>query len=380
MRARETVNGFLVGAIDEKCGLSYNKRMKKISLLLFLIVVCFLAALCLASCGGSTPVKLTLSRLPDKRTVVQGCDPDLTGGLVLVEYKNGDEEEISMTELTVRGFDSSVLGAQSAVLVYTVKDVSASLVVDLTVVAAKVKRLEVTEQNPRSNYFVGESFDKETLTVTAHYETGASEVVRAYTVTPSALSLDTTEITISFREGRVKLPVTVIEKKPVSLNVERTETAKTTYFVGEDFLSEGFSATVTYNDGKTQHFETEELEFLRPVSERVYASPQSEADNRVLVVAHTDYGNVSGETVLSVSDILPVELSASGELTFFEGEYFSFGAEGAITVAVVYNSGEGEVLTANEDLSPMRTSPSFTDRRAWRFGSAPTARSRRRSK
>ena len=346
MRARKAVNEFRHGAIDEKSGLSYNKRMKKTVFLLLLIAICLAAALCLASCGGSAPVKLTIVSLPDKQTVTQGYAPDLTGGIVLVEYENGEEEEIAMSDLEVRGFDSSVLGKQSAVLVYTVKGKSASVVVDLTVVYPKVTRLEVSDSDPRDHYFVGEKFDKSNLVVTAYYATGTSETVELYTISPSKLTLSTTEVTISYREGKATIPVTVLAKAPVSLKVEGKDQAKTTYFVGEEFSSEGLFATVTYNDGTTERFGQEELAFLRPVTREEYTEPLYDSDDRVLVTAYTAYGEVSSELVLTVTEVLPVQMTATGNLTFFEGESFSF-ESGEITVTVLYNNEQEEVLTAN---------------------------------
>ncbi len=63
---------------------------------------------------------VSLSQLPDKLTYTQYKDElDLTGGSLLVDYRDGQEATVDMTTLTATGFDNTVLGEQTVTVTYS---------------------------------------------------------------------------------------------------------------------------------------------------------------------------------------------------------------------------------------------------------------------
>ena len=89
------------------------------------------------------------------------------------------------------------------------------------------------------------------MVVTASYGYGITSDVTGYTVSPSVLTDGTTEVTITYTEGRTtktaSTPVTV-EKVLVSIEVA-TNPTKMTYNYLEKFEPHGMAVTATFSDG-----------------------------------------------------------------------------------------------------------------------------------
>ena len=319
---------------------------------IFAILILSLVVLSLgvfAACGPA-PVGIHVMTSPKSKTVPQGGVADLTGGVVVVNYEDGTTKEVPMSDLEVRGLNTSELGKQTVVLVYTEGKKSYSATIELTVALAKAKRLILSTENVKTTYFSGDNFDRTGLVVTAQYETGASAEVVNYELSPTRLLQTTTEVTVTYRGASAKIPVTVRKKAPASLEIT-TQPTKRNYFMGDDFLSDGITATVTYNDDTTESFTADDLRYTHPFG-GTYERPFSVSDDVVIVTAPTSLGDVSCELEITVSEILPVEMTAtvtSGTLSFLDGEAFSFGSTGNVSVFIRYNNGDTEEVVATDD-------------------------------
>ena len=115
----------------------------------------------------------------------------------------------------------------------------------------KLASLAITKPPIKTTYKSGESFDPTGMVVTASYGYGITSDVTGYTVTPSVLTDGTTEVTITYTEGRTtktaSTPVTV-EKVLVSIEVA-TNPTKMTYNYLEKFEPHGMAVTATFSDG-----------------------------------------------------------------------------------------------------------------------------------
>ena len=115
----------------------------------------------------------------------------------------------------------------------------------------KLESLDVTKPPIKTTYKSGESFDPTGMVVTASYGYGITSDVTGYIVTPSVLTDGTTEVTITYTEGRTtktaSTPVTV-EKVLVSIEVT-TNPTKMTYNYLEKFDPHGMAVTATFSDG-----------------------------------------------------------------------------------------------------------------------------------
>lgn len=341
----------------------YNMDMKKTVSIVLIIAVVSALFFVLVACGGAEPTKLTVTKAPDTLKVIQGGDPDLSGGLVEVEFSDGSVKEFPMSEMSVKGLKKDTLGKQTVALSYTAKGKTVTATVDLTVVLPKVTALSLQTEGVKTSYVEGQIFNKEGLVVTATYQTGESAVVPNYEISPATLLSTTKAVKITYRGVSAEIPVTVAPHAPVSMEVA-TPLAKTSYFVGETFVSDGLSMTVAYNDGTSEVFSASTLRFFHSYGTE-YNGPTSETDDVVTVIATTKYGTISTTLRLTVTAVVPVSLTVTmhEELSFLDGYPFAFDAEGeAVSVLVEFNDGSkrdfpgtfdyftcnGEVLTATQ--------------------------------
>ena len=329
----------------------YNNLMKKTVLAILILFICLSALVILTGCGPS-PVGIIVKSSPKNKTVPQGGEPDLTGGVITVTYEDDTTKDVPMSELEQRGLNTAETGKQTLVLVYTEGKKSFSVTVEMTVALAKAKKLELSTENVKRSYFSGDVFDRAGLVVTAHYETGKVAEVENYEIAPTRLTADTTEVVVSYRTARASIPVTVVDRAPSALEI-KTMPKKTSYFMGDDFSAAGLTAEVTFNDGTTQSFDWSELRYSHVIGGAEYLSPDYVSDNVVLVTASTALGDITGELHITVSEVRPVEMTATvteGELSFIEGELFSFGGKKNVSIFIRYNNGTSENIVATDDL------------------------------
>ena len=330
--------------------MSYNMDMKKIFWTILIATFVLVSLFAFTACGGAKPTKLTVTQAPDTIKVVQGQEADFSGGLVEVEFDDGSTKEFPMSEMSVKGLKTDVLGTQTVALSYTLRGKTVSTTIDLTVVAPKVTALSLDTEGVKVSYVEGEVFNKQGLVVTATYQTGETGVVPNYDIFPQTLSATTTAVRITYRGVSAEIPVTVAAHAPVSMTLTDTPT-KTRYFVGEDFSSEGISALVTYNDGTEETFDAAALRFYHSYGSE-YNGPISEQDNVVSVIASTKYGTIQTTLRLTVLAVEPIRLTVTmnGTLEFLEGALFDFDSDNeTVSVFVEYNNGVEETLVGSFD-------------------------------
>ena len=95
-----------------------------------------------------------------------------------------------------------------------------------TTAAVEVDHIEVTKNPNKLDYFVGESFSRAGMVVTAYYSDSSSQKVMNYTIDKTGpLTLDDTVITITFKDKSTTLNITVSEKVyPTQLNITNGNT------------------------------------------------------------------------------------------------------------------------------------------------------------
>lgn len=325
--------------------------MKKIISTVFITLLVLTLAFAFAACKKAMPVKVAVSKEPTTAKVVQGQEPDLSGGVVTVEYDDGSVKDVSMSDLVVKGLKNDTLGTQTVALSYTENGKTVSTAIDLTVVSPKVTSLSVQTDGAKLDYVEGEVFNKQGIVVTATYQTGESAEVNNYQISPATLTVATTAVKITYRGVTVEVPVTVAAHAPVSMRIDSQPT-KRNYFVGESFVSDGISVTVTHNDGTTESFDGSTLKFYHNSDGSEYFGPGSASDDIVKVVALSKYGAIGSTIRLNVRAVEPTSLTATvnRDLVFTEGDTFSFFAdEEAISIKVVYNNGKQTTLLGSSD-------------------------------
>lgn len=172
------------------------------------------------------------------------------GLVVTAHYNDGTEQQVTPDSVT--GANMSVAGEQEITVSYSENDVTKTGTYTINVIETiKLDSIELSGTY-KTEFFVGDPFDRSDLVVTAHYSNGDSKVVTPTSVTGYDMRTVSSSqtVTVSYVENGVEVSDTYeIEIKnilPESLSVSDVE--QTDYVVGDDF-NENLTATVTYNNG-----------------------------------------------------------------------------------------------------------------------------------
>ena len=173
-----------------------------------------------------------------KTSYVIGDLLEVTGGKFKAIKKNGDEEEIDLTEEMVSGFDSSTTGNKTLTVTYEEKELTYQITV-----ADRVDRIEIQDM-PKTEYKYGEELEKGG-TIKVIKASGETETVD---ITPDMITgydktqLGPQNVTINYGGQTVDFEITV---KDYITNVEITPPSKTEYKYNEDLDLSDAKVTVT---------------------------------------------------------------------------------------------------------------------------------------
>ena len=133
----------------------------------------------------------------------------------------GEELSIKLSELSVFDFDlGEVIKEESKE--EKIKIVENKPVEENDIVLSQIK---ITRKPAKTNYTVGEKFDKTGMEITAIYSDGTSKVIDNYTYSPEAELKETDQIiTITYKEGEITKTVT--QAITVKAKVSSGETPK----------------------------------------------------------------------------------------------------------------------------------------------------------
>ena len=319
----------------------------KILFACFLLLICSLAFF--ACGGGAQPEGITIAAEPLSLTVSQGSAIDLAGGEVVVSYSDGTSKTVLMKDLEVRGLNSTELGEQTVVLVYKENGKSFSTTLNVTVVRAAVISLTLDSAGVKLDYFDGDNFDPTGLQVKASYENGTQSDVTAYEIIPSKLTPSVTRVGIRYRGVTAYLDVTVAVKQAQRLQITSFP-RKTSYFVGDTFVSDGLDGKVLFNDG-TEAALSEFTPIFSHANGDPYVAPLNAADKTVKVKVETDFGAVEESIELRITEVIPVDLQAEvkKDLVFFEGDTFAmYPEEESVLFTITYNNEQVLTIYGND--------------------------------
>lgn len=182
--------------------------MKK-SLVFMLIAAVLAITLAASACNGKDIESIALSEGVTLGPVVKGQDIDLKDKTLSVTYKGGEVKTVPLESDMISGFDKNTLGNQEVTITYSENGKSASVKVNVTVVKAAPTELELTRAPEVTEYIAGEKFRPEGMIVTARFADGTSEEGVAAEYPETALSAETTAVTVRFGSLSVSVPVSV---------------------------------------------------------------------------------------------------------------------------------------------------------------------------
>lgn len=170
------------------------------------------------------------------------------------------------------------------------------IVIPITAPEGVLEGISVNDEGVKKDYFAGDSFDTGSLIVTAEYDSGKTQIVSNYTITPEVLSEDTETVTVSYRGKTAEINVSVKKPEVISLNV-KSMPSKTVYKAGEAFDPTGMVITALYSNGVSKE-----------ITEYSYAPNRTlSTDDTEMTVTYT--GDDKAEGLLPVS--VPITVSGS---------------------------------------------------------------------
>ena len=142
-----------------------------------------------------------------------------------------------------------VVGKNEFTATYAADGADYEVTFEVTAVAKSLTDIEI-EYTGKTEYTIGESFEKDKLTVTAKYDNGSEvDVTSEATVSELPASVGAGTVTVSF--GGMEKTISVTMKAPEatleSITVEYT--GKTEYTIGESFEKDKLTVTAKYDNG-----------------------------------------------------------------------------------------------------------------------------------
>lgn len=215
---------------------------------------------------------------------------------------------------------------------------------DNTVVLTEIK----VTKNPKTEYWVGDSFETSGMVITAYYSNNTSKDV-TLDCSMSCTGFDDDNNKAFKTAGTYKVVFTyqgktaTVTVNVAALKADRIEVTEqpdnTNYFVDDEFDTAGMEVTVYFNDGSSRVLDNSEYE----VVDKTF----NKAGNQEVTIRYTDgTGNTVTTTVpVVVVEVKPATVTVSlSENVYEAGEDFD---PNTVTVTVKFNNG----TTKTVDLS-----------------------------
>ncbi len=127
-------------------------------------------------------------------------------------YESGKEEKIDLSECTV---EHPTYATEGAKIKITYKDLP-SKEIALTVREDRVIEMNIDSLPNKTNYFIGEEFDKTGLEVSLKYYSGKIEKLENYQIDKKIIDVGDNEVTISYGDFKQKIKITAKARRVVS--------------------------------------------------------------------------------------------------------------------------------------------------------------------
>lgn len=289
-------------------------------------------------------VSISLSSPPEKTVYEVGEALDLSGAMITLHYSTGASTTTTVKSDWCEGFDSSTSGTKTVVITYPGVESTASF----DVVVKSESGIEITSKPGKLKYFIGDSESRDGLVVSLLYSDGSSKVIsEGFTV--SGFSSDTVgekTITVSYKSFSASYKVEVIKPALDSIIITK-EPAKTSYYEGDAFSSDGLVVSAKYENG------TEAI-----VSDKVTLEGYSSSiGTHTITVSYSEDGiTKSASFTVKVSEIVPTSIEIAtlpSKLIYTEGEELS---AAGLTVKVIHNNGSEQIISQGFELEGFSSS------------------------
>lgn len=197
--------------------------------------------------------EIAMATQPTKVEYYVGDTIDLSGATIDVNYNDGSEDTIALTDssVTILGFDSSVANNE---LVVTVKVDDVTVTFTVKIYARAVQSIQIKAQPAKVRYFVGEDLDLTGLEVEALYQLHTEDVdLEDVEITgfDSSAAAEDQVVTITYAGKTATFVVDIINKSVESIAM-KTSVTKVNYYVGDTLDIAGGEIEVSYDDNSKE--------------------------------------------------------------------------------------------------------------------------------
>ena len=264
---------------------------------------------------------------PTKTNYFAGEELSTTGLVVKATYNNGSYHNV--TDLKFSGYDMSKAGDQTVIVSYTEGSITKSDTFDIKVEAVVVTSIEITSNPTKTTYFVGDTFSSQGLKIKANYNNGTSEEVTPTKIDGYDMS-KAGDQTVVVHYGSFTKTYNIKVLKVELTGIALSGTYKKTYFVNEQFSSQGLIVTASYNNGT----------FKEVTPTEITGYDMSKTGDQTVTVKYADDGiekTAQYQITVNSIELSSIEITSNPtKTTFYVGDNFS--SEG-LKVTAHYNNG-----------------------------------------
>lgn len=191
--------------------------------------------------------KLEIKTPPTKTQYKEGENFDKSGMVIQATYKDGTTKTIS--DYTIS--DGNNLRAEQTYVTISFEGIAVKQ--NINVETNPLVEIKITKQPDKTNYIVGQNFDKTGMVIMGTYEDGLTTEITNYTIkNGDNLKKDQTSVTIEFSGKTVTQTITVEEKTITEISITE-KPSKLQYIQNKENLNlDGGKLLIKYNDGKSE--------------------------------------------------------------------------------------------------------------------------------
>lgn len=275
----------------------------------------------------------------------QEFDPE--GLEVTAEYADGSTNNLNQEDYIVTGFDSSEAGENTITINYG----GVEKEIEININELSATSLEIKYYPAKTDYYLGDKFDPEGLSVIAEYNDGYHRKVLSDAdykieadgeeITKKDFVFDSAgekEISVIYNENpeiRTDFRVEVSDAELEDLEI-KNKAEKTLYFPGEELKLDGLTVYANYADGNSIRLMRDQYQVSDFDSETT--------GNKKLKIEYKDQ-TAEMDYQVKEKELEGIEIVEYPQTTIDLGEEFT--AEG-IKIARVYDNGDQEILDSDQ--------------------------------
>ena len=194
--------------------------------------------------------ELEITTSPTKTIYKEGQSFDKTGMIVEATRKKGNKEIV--TNYTIENGNNLKVDQTEVTISYEGKTVKQ----DITVIPNPLIEIKIDKAPDKTNYVVGQNFDKTGMTVIGVYQDESTVEIIDYTIENGTnLTKEQTSVTISYLGKTAIQDISVVEKRITGISINKNPN-KLKYIQNEEELDlTGGIISVAYNDGTRENID-----------------------------------------------------------------------------------------------------------------------------